>query len=82
MILISINNIYLGPLKSCQYSDKTLAVVVSKMTQQSMGLFVLRVYIFQIIAKLQLTGILDNNIQMAEDTGEKVEGRKTASICK
>lgn len=46
------------------------------MTQQSPGLFVLRVYFFQIIAKLQLTVILDNNIPMAEDTGEKVEGRK------
>lgn len=59
-------------------TDKTLAVVVSKMTQQqSTGLFVLRVYFFfQIIATLQLIGILDNNIPKAEDTGKKVEGRK------
>lgn len=76
MILISINNKYLGPLKSCRYSDKILTVIVSKITQQSTGLFVLRVcfFFFQIIATLQLTGILDNNILMTEDTGGKLKG--------
>lgn len=74
MILISINNKYLGPLKSCWYSDKILTVIVSKITQQSTGLFVLRVCFFQIIATLQLTGILDNNILMTEDTGGKLKG--------